>query len=178
MRKGRDRRRGLEGDYLMIDDRSGFVIWGSDSQKEWTGARVYRRLWEPRHPQDFVRGKREDFAVPDGRPVADPSLLPQIGPYESPLTVQGNPGDLSVVVQSIAGFRVGDSILITLDDSTFYATILSVPINVDSTNIRTDALDLFVDSTQSIAINKPLPGIASIGNFVANMSNSATAPLI
>ena len=44
------------GDWNVIDDRSGRKRKASQMLKEWTGRYVHRKDWEPRHPQDFVRG--------------------------------------------------------------------------------------------------------------------------
>ena len=52
------------GDWLYKCQRCGFTHYASDIQLEWTGLRVCRRCWEPRHPQDFVRCVRDDQNVP------------------------------------------------------------------------------------------------------------------
>jgi len=40
----------------------------SNTAREWTGVIVCKSCWEPRHPQDFVKGREEDQAVTDPRP--------------------------------------------------------------------------------------------------------------
>lgn len=47
----------------VICDRTGFKRKIEECQKEWTGMLVLKSEWEPRQPQDFVRG------VPDGKPA-------------------------------------------------------------------------------------------------------------
>lgn len=42
-----------------ICDRTGFRVPAGELAKEWNGAMVRRQSWEPRHPQDFVRGRAE-----------------------------------------------------------------------------------------------------------------------
>lgn len=54
----------------MISDRSGFRFPASEIVREWTGALVSRDEEEPRHPQDFVRGVVDDYAVRNPRPRA------------------------------------------------------------------------------------------------------------
>lgn len=49
--------------HRVICDRSGFERHIEDCRMEWNGMLVRASDWEPRHPQDFVRG------VPDGKPV-------------------------------------------------------------------------------------------------------------
>ena len=61
------------GDHLAACQRCGFTYYGSELQDEWTGLRVCKPCWDPRHPQDFVR------AVPDDQSVKNPSPIPE--PY-------------------------------------------------------------------------------------------------
>ena len=44
------------GDHWVECERTGMVIRSSDARKEWTGLVVAKEEWEPRHPQDFLRG--------------------------------------------------------------------------------------------------------------------------
>ena len=61
----RDRSR--PGDYYVIDTRTGFKRWASDTVRESTGLRVEDA--DPDHPQDFVRGRKDRQRVPFARPV-------------------------------------------------------------------------------------------------------------
>lgn len=61
--------RGRQGDHLVQDDRSGFTIWASDSRRQWNGVLVHKSLYETRHPQDFVRARRENLRVDPTRPA-------------------------------------------------------------------------------------------------------------
>ena len=71
-------RRGRKsGEHLMISDRSGFRYPASEIVREWTGALVAKHEEEPRHPQEFVRGVVDDYAVRNPRPRT---------PYESTLS--------------------------------------------------------------------------------------------
>lgn len=56
------------GDWNAICDRCGEKLKASKLKLEWTGLRVCKKCWEPRHEQDFVRGKKEDNSVPWSRP--------------------------------------------------------------------------------------------------------------
>ncbi len=71
--------------HRVICDRTGFERHIEDCRYEWTGALVMKEEWEPRQPQDFVRG------VPDGRPVKDirPDSKPEfIGLYGKKVCVE------------------------------------------------------------------------------------------
>lgn len=56
------------GDANAICDRCGFKYRLSELRKEWTGLKVCSPCWDPRHPQDFVRGVPDHQAVPGARP--------------------------------------------------------------------------------------------------------------
>ena len=57
-----------QGDHLANCDRCGFTFKASQLRKEWTGLFVCKDDWEPRHPQDFVRGVKDDPTPPWTRP--------------------------------------------------------------------------------------------------------------
>jgi hypothetical protein len=44
-------------DYLVVCDASGFVCKKSETRMQWNGMLVRKDLWEPRHPQDFIKSK-------------------------------------------------------------------------------------------------------------------------
>ena len=54
--------------WKVVCDRTGTDIWASDSVREWNGLIVDRRHADERHPQDFVRGKKDRQRVRDPRP--------------------------------------------------------------------------------------------------------------
>ena len=56
------------GDHNCICDRTGFKVKRSNARKEWNNLIVRRESWEPRQPQDFVRGKKDQPGVRDARP--------------------------------------------------------------------------------------------------------------
>lgn len=61
------------GQWAVICDRCGFRFHSGQLRREWTGLRVCsgaatNNCWEPRHPQDFVRGKADRQAPPWVRP--------------------------------------------------------------------------------------------------------------
>jgi len=59
------------GDWNAICDRCGEKRKASDLKKTWDGYYVCpEKCWELRHPQDFLRGKKDDQSVPWTRPEA------------------------------------------------------------------------------------------------------------
>ena len=72
----------IPGDHLLICDRTGRVIRKSESRTEWNGLVVHKSQWEPRHPQDFLRG-RKDKQVPQ-KPIR-----PEVDSVDIALTCTG-----------------------------------------------------------------------------------------
>lgn len=67
----------VPGEHNVIDDRTGFKIKSRDARKEWNGFVVRQRSYEERHPQDFVRARRDNQAVQNPRSEpADDFLTP------------------------------------------------------------------------------------------------------
>ena len=56
------------GDYYVICAVCGLKIRASETRRRWDNLRVCTKDWESRHPQDFVRGRRDRQRVPDPRP--------------------------------------------------------------------------------------------------------------
>ena len=70
------RNRHKPGDWLYSCQRCGFTKYGSEIRQEWTGLRVCSKCWEPRHPQEFVRGLKDDIAPPFSSKPLDVFLIP------------------------------------------------------------------------------------------------------
>lgn len=66
------------GDFLVIDDWTGFREWRSECVKTWDGFLVHRRhigQEQQRHPQDLIKPVMEDVHVPDARPEGEDVFL-------------------------------------------------------------------------------------------------------
>lgn len=61
--------------HWVICDRTGFKVPYSDTVKEWNGLRVRKRSYESRHPQDFVKGRKDVQTVPDPRVESEDVFL-------------------------------------------------------------------------------------------------------
>lgn len=70
----------------MVSDRSGFVFPANEIVRQWDGLLVHKDEEEPRHPQEFIRGVVDDYAVRNPRPRA---------PYETTVST-GNTATFSV----------------------------------------------------------------------------------
>lgn len=57
-----------KSDWLAICDRCGFKFHASQLKKTWDGFYVCKTDWEPRQPQDFLKGVKDDPSVAWTRP--------------------------------------------------------------------------------------------------------------
>jgi ribosome-binding protein aMBF1 (putative translation factor) len=56
------------GQWNAVCDRCGTTHKNVDLRQEWTGLRVCSDCYDPRHPQDYLRGKADHQAPPWTRP--------------------------------------------------------------------------------------------------------------
>ena len=130
------------------DDRSGFTVRSNNTRQEWTNAIVDGKLWEPRHPQDFVRGVVDDQTVDRPRPLP-PNTFD--GPIYVALTAKAAIGATFLTLGSIAGLTAGDKVGVMLDNGVVFKTTISG--NPISTGVN---------------ITNPLPGPAALGNLMVD----------
>ncbi len=67
-----------EGQWNMTCDQCGRGFKSSEILKRWDNAMVCSACWEPRQPQDFVRGVKDNPSVPIARPRTGLPLAPGI----------------------------------------------------------------------------------------------------
>ena len=79
------------GDHSVICDRTGMKVKASQTRKEWTGLIVRKESWEPRHPQEFIRGRPDRQAVQDPRPEGTDLFVTPGQVTADNLTVTGVP---------------------------------------------------------------------------------------
>ena len=75
-----------KGDWNVICDYSGFKCKRSECKRTWDGFIVRADFHEPRHPQDFVRGRVDKMSVPPGESRSEAT--------DTFITSQILPGDL------------------------------------------------------------------------------------
>lgn len=69
----------VHGDSNALCDMCGFKFKSSKLRYNWKGQRVCQNDWEPRHPQDFVRGVKDDQRAPDPRPEPEDVFIQYVG---------------------------------------------------------------------------------------------------
>lgn len=69
-----------KGDWNCICDVCGFKRKSSEMRKRWDGVMVCQEDWEPRQPQEFVRGVPDQQSLPWTRPEAPDTFVPVVLP--------------------------------------------------------------------------------------------------
>ena len=59
------------GDWNAICDRCGFKYKASELRLEWNNLRTCEECWEPRQPQDLLKGRPDDPSVDWARPEGE-----------------------------------------------------------------------------------------------------------
>lgn len=148
------------GSFYRKDDRTGFPTRAERTRMEWQGLIVGTRYWEPRQPQDLVKGVPDFQSVPDSRPLPPNQF---VGPTEVSLNSAATPGQTVLQVASTFGFQVGTSVGIMLDDGTVQRTTISAPPGATSLTLAAPlrqsaaASNLVFNYSQQIAVGAPVP---------------------
>lgn len=71
------------GDYNALCYVCGRKRKGSEMRRRWDGVFVCTDDWEPRHPQDFVRGEVENSAPPWTQPEGDDIFIDPANPVKA-----------------------------------------------------------------------------------------------
>lgn len=174
------RRHYRPGSFLRVDDRTGFTVYAENTRKEWTGNIVRTQSWEPRQPQDFVRGVADPQTVPDPRARQAPEFVSVgVGLFyltrnlypaapQSVFSAAFNSGFLHrqsyapsgaiMYIDSTAGIDVGDTLKITLDTGDYQ--------NVKVILVENDRIGYFPRVVSN----------ASAGNAVFDITDQITIP--
>jgi hypothetical protein len=138
------------GSFYRQDDRTGFPQRAERTRMEWTGLIVDKKVWEPRQPQDLVKGVQDQQSVPDARPLPPPVF---IGPIYVQLSANCPVGTTSLPLPSLVGLNAGDRIGVMLDSGVLFNTTIA--------------------SVVSSGITIPAPGLpnsAAAGNLITDYS--------
>ncbi len=107
------------GSFYRTDDISGLVVRAEDSRKQWNGIYRAQKYWEPRQPQDLVRGVKDNQTVPDARPSPPPIWD---GPLYLTLAETYFPGLGYFVPSTLSNLRIGDAVGIIGDNGEVFYT--------------------------------------------------------
>lgn len=143
------------GSFYRTDDRTGFPQRAERTRKEWTGLIVDETVWEPRQPQDLVRGVNDIQSVIDPRPLGSNVY---VGPISIQTTAAAVIGQTSIPVETIAGFYDGAKVgcMTDYDNGTvFFTTINGTP--AGSNLVLASGLPYPMASGNLITLYKPSP---------------------
>lgn len=156
MRDGNDEYR--KGDNWVVDQRTGERIRSSDARTEWNGAVVHKDDYEERHPQDFVRARRDHQKARD--PIRVEPAASFGGPLATTLAAAASAGATSLQVESSTRMVVGDQLRIMLDGGDMFRV----------------AIATIVDA-ENITIISGLSGAAASGNAVIDETALASVDI-
>lgn len=106
-----DDRHYIGGSYYRICDRTGFKVRAEKTNKQWNNRIVRDKSWEPRQPQDLVRGTVDDQSVSEPRPRQIDTF---IGPLGTVTAVAANAGANSMVLQNSLRMYAGDTLSVMM----------------------------------------------------------------
>lgn len=147
------------GTFWRICDQSGFTVRDTHTSKQWDNLIVRRQSFDIRHPQQFVKGVRDNQNVQLPRPQAPFSYI-GIQTTISSLALQGA---TIINVTSTIGMTMGDPIAVLLDNEDVFNTII-VSIGGGFSSGFGSGFSL-----QALRISAPLLFSTSPGNFVQDL---------
>lgn len=150
------------GDHLVRCDRTGFTVYASETAKEWNGLRVRHESWEPRHPQEFVRGVHDRQGVDDARPQpSTPSGYPSVGPVVTSLEGGHSAGATTINVVSSSGMTAGDTLKLGLTTN----EIQSVTLSAKAGNALTISPGLLAAATDGALVQDFSARVTATGGY-------------
>lgn len=145
------------GSFYRVDDRTGFPQRAERTRQEWNGLIVDEARWEPRQPQDLVKGVPDKQSVPDARPLGQNIY---VGPISVQTTEAAVIGQTTIPVQTTFGFYQGAKVgcMTDFDNGTvFFTTIASPP--TGSNLVLAQGLPSSMASGNLITLYKPSPPV-------------------
>jgi hypothetical protein len=109
------------GTWNALCDRCQKKYKAYELRREWTGWMVCDTCWEPRHPQDFLKGKPDNSNVPWTRPDQDSDTTEYVGDAGKTITFGTNESiqnwnteltNSRVVILKTGNAKAGDRITI------------------------------------------------------------------
>lgn len=137
------------GGWNIQCQRTGFKIKNTQARREWNNLVVRRQSWEPRHPQDFVRGVKDlpgvHLARP--RPTQEVANNANLLPDRNGWTADGVEWDLGTdwgLATTVAGAADG------------WEVTASAPFNVSTDLVTARSQDIAVGANESVSVGDTL----------------------
>lgn len=96
----------VKGDWKAVCDSCGQRFLASELRKRWDGLMVCSKDYEPRHPQDFVKGRTEEQSVPWSRSESETYSYVAIDYDRTLIDVLG----LRETISKVVGKVISDSL--------------------------------------------------------------------
>ena len=146
-------------DFWRVCQVCGFQYRSSQTRKRWDGLWVCLPDFEERHPQDFVRGRKDNENVPEPRPEP---ITTYIGPLSTTLSAAASAGATTLNVELSARMIAADHIGVMLSSGDLHRAI---------NNTIVSASQITLTSATK------LPGPASSGALLINYDAVAEAEI-
>ena len=159
------------GSFYRVDDRTGFPQRAEHTRKQWNNLIVDEKVWEPRQPQDLVRGIKDDQSVQDARPLAPAQFT---GPVWTTVSFDVRINAKIIPLDSLSSFSVGDLVAIMTDadgGTLFKAYIIAVG-SFAALTTETQ-IDLTTEGGADLLIGSLVPGIVINVRLPSNVSAGA-----
>lgn len=152
------------GSFYRVDDRTGFPQRAENTKKEWTGLIVSPKVWEPRQPQDLVKGVPDVQAVEDPRPL---SANVFVGPIYLQMTENLGPGSPIIPVQSTALVTIGDTAAVFLSDGSLFPCVIIGLVATGPAVVIIPSLPGYADSGDEI-IDYRIPYAGTVPKYLTD----------
>lgn len=186
------------GDWNAVCYECGRKFKASQLKRHWQGYYVCAKHWEPRHPQDFVRGVQDVQTPPWTQPMPAPApagtstvvwVNDRISVYDTLARSGSRTISMSdtIPVSDAAGrsvlVRVGDSVAVTdavtvntpnhrtvsLDDTVAVSDAVSVTAPAHYVQNLTDTVSV----SDSIQVTAPQHYVANVADYITPSDNTA-----
>lgn len=175
----------IPGDNWIVDDVTGLRVRSSKARAQWDGTVVDQKYYTPRHPQESVRGRRDDQSVDINRPEPIELIT---GPLATTTVAAAAAGEFFIRVDSTAGMKIGDEISLILSTGDTYRVRIATfdasgyIASESGDYIVSEAGDFILwtdatDSTGVIGFTLPLPEAVLLGATVIDNTAMSEASL-
>lgn len=123
-------------------DRCNFEYKLSQLRREWDGLMVCYECWEPRQPQDFVRGVPDQKPIPMARPGAPDIFL------TAPTDI---PSNVTTITVTASPFTYTNNTTLTQNVSIMNGTVSNVAVTGTSVSKQT-GINVVLSPKQSVIV--------------------------
>ena len=145
------------GSFYRVSDRTGFAVRAEHTRLQWNQVMTELETWEPRQPQDLVKGVADNQTVPYPRTLGANTF---VGPIYLTLADAVAPKGFYITLDNVAGVSLNDEIGVMMDNGSLWeAIVVGMPT---------------ISNPTTILIFPPLPNSAAAGNLVVDYRRSGT----